>query len=49
MARFFYGAQYHPALLGLKNIATRTWELIQNHSHLNEIITEAPPMISESP
>ena len=48
MARFFYGTQYHSALRGLKNIATRTWELIQNQSHLKEIITEAPPIILES-
>ena len=45
---FFYGTQYHPALRGLKNIATRTRELIQNQSHLKEIITEAPPIILES-
>ena len=45
---FFYGKQYHPALPSLKNIATRRWELIQNQSHLKEIITDAPPIISES-
>lgn len=40
--------QYHPALPGLKNIATRRWELIQNQSHLKEIIAEAPPILSQS-
>ena len=48
MARFFYGKQYHPAFPGLKNIVTRRWELIQNQSHHKEIITEAPPIISQS-